>query len=160
MRKLLFAGILLCSLVVGHAAVVRLAPEFVIPGPGGKAKGLRSLRGQAVVLLIAKSPDTGAFKKQLKYLRETYEQFAGKQVVFVAAFAEGTGPVKSNIPFAVASNGPAVVSAYGVQGEFNLVIIGKDGNVDYQTEKVCPPERVRDVIQNSFVVQEDSRKGQ
>jgi hypothetical protein len=160
MRKLLLAGILLCSLVASHAEIVRLAPEFVFPGPGSKAKTLRSLRGQAVVLLIAKSPKVGAFKKQVKYLRENYEQFAGKGVVFIAAFAEGTGPVESNIPFAVVSNGPAVVSAYGVQGEFNLVIIGQDGNIDYQTDKVCPPERVRDVIQNSFVVQEDSRKNQ
>jgi peroxiredoxin len=160
MRKLLFAGFLLFSLVASHAAVVRLAPDFIFPGAGNKTRSLRSLRGQAVVLLIAKSPDTGAFKKQVKYLRENYEQFAGKGVVFVAAFSEGTGPVKSNIPFAVANNGAAIMSAYGVQGEFNLVIIGQDGNVDYQTEKVCPPERVRDVIQNSFVVQEDSRKGQ
>ena len=53
-----------------------------------------------------------------------------------------------------------MATAYGAQGEFNLVIIGKDGNVDYQTDKVCTPERVRDVIQNSFVVQESSRKGQ
>ena len=47
-----------------------------------------------------------------------------------------------------------------MQGDFSLVIIGKDGNVDYQTNKVCSPERVRDVIQNSYEVQETARKGQ
>ena len=40
-----------------------------------------------------------------------------------------------------------------MQDKFNIVIIGKDGNVDYQTSKVLPPERVRDVIQNSYAVQ-------
>lgn len=160
MRSLLFAAILLLALVASHAAVVRLAPEFGFPGPGNKTLALRSLRGQAVVLLIAKTPNNSAFKKQLRYLQETYEQFAGKQVVFIAAFAEGEGPVKSNIPFAVAPNGPAIANAYGTTGDFTLVIIGKDGNVDYQTPKVCPPERVRDVIQNSFAVQESARKGQ
>ena len=123
-------------------------------------QSLRSLRGQAVVLLISKTPDSRAFKKQLKYLKEIYQQFASKQVVFIAALREGAGPVKSDIPFVVASNGPAVAAAYGVQDDFTLVIIGKDGNVDYQTSKVCPPERVRDVIQNSFEVQEGSRKDQ
>jgi len=160
MRTLLFAGFLILSLAASPAAVVRLAPEFGFPGPGNKLQSVKSLRGQAVVLLITKTPRNRAFKKQVKYLKKIYEQFAGKQVVFIAALGEGEGPVKSDIPFAVASNGAAVAAAYGAQDDFNLVIIGKDGNVDYQTNKVCPPERVRDVIQNSFVVQESSRKGQ
>jgi Domain of unknown function (DUF4174) len=160
MRKLLLAGFLILSIAAGHGAVVRLAPDFGFPGPGNKVQTLKSLRGQAVVLLITKDPKSRAFKKQLKYLKEIYEQFASKQVVFVAALVEGEGPVKSDIPFVVANNGAAVATAYGAQDGFNLVIIGKDGNVDYQTNKVCPPERVRDVIQNSFVVQESSRKEQ
>ena len=160
MRKLLLAGFLALSLAAGHAEVVRLAPEFGFPGPGNKVQTLKSLRGQAVVLLIAKKPTSRAFKKQVKYLKETYEQFASKQVIFVAALGAGEGPVKSDIPFVVASNGPAVATAYGAQDDFTIVIIGKDGNVDYQTNKVCPPERVRDVVQNSFVVQETARKGQ
>ena len=159
MCKLLLAGFLIVSLTASQAAVVRLAPEFSFPGPG-KTQSLKGLRGQAVVLLIAKTPKSRAFKKQLKYLKEIYEQFASKQVVFIAALGDGAGPVASDIPFVVASNGPAVASAYGATDDFHLVIIGKDGNVDYQTNKVCPPERVRDVIQNSFVVQQGSRKGQ
>ena len=159
MRKLLLTGFLIATLAVGHTAVVRLAPEFGFPGPG-KMQSLKSLRGQAVVLLIAKTPKNRAFKKQVKYLKEIYEQFASKQVVFIAALGDGTGPVESDIPFVVASNGAAVATAYGATDDFNIVIIGKDGNVDYQTNKVCPPERVRDVIQNSFVVQDGSRKGQ
>ena len=155
MRSLILA----LSLVIGFglstapAAVVRLGPDFTFPGVGNKAKSLKSLRGQPVVLIVAKSPTNGDFKKQAKYLREIYQQFASKQVVFVAAFTDETGLIKSDIPFAVAENGAAVAGAYGVVDKFNIVIIGKDGNVDYQTKKVLPPERVRDVIQNSYAVQ-------
>jgi peroxiredoxin len=152
MRKILFATFLLAALVSSDAAVVRLAPEFSVAGTGRKTS-LKSFRGQPVVLVIAKSPRTWAFKDQVKLLKEIYQQFANKQVVFVAAFTGEQGPVKSDIPFIIADNGSAVASAYGVQDKFNIVIIGKDGNLDYQTSKVLPPERVRDVIQNSFAVQ-------
>jgi peroxiredoxin len=152
MRKILFATFLLAALVSSDAAVVRLAPEFSVAGTGRKTS-LKSFRGQPVVLVIAKSPRTWAFKDQVKLLKEIYQQFANKQVVFVAAFTADQGPVKSDIPFIIADNGGAVASAYGVQDKFNIVIIGKDGNLDYQTSKVLPPERVRDVIQNSFAVQ-------
>lgn len=157
MRSLLLATLaLVCSFPL-HAAVVRPAPDFSFPGVG-KARSLRSLRGQSVVLLITRSPREGDFKKQLKYLREIYQQFASKEVVFIAALREGQGPVESNIPFAVASNGAAVADAYGVGDDFNIVIIGRDGNIDYQTKKVLTPERVRDVIQNSFQIQSSARK--
>ena len=159
MRKPLLAGFLILSIAASHGAVVRPASDFTFPGTG-KVQSLKSLRGQSVVLLITKNPKNRAFKKQVKYLKEIYDQFASKQVVFIAALREGRGPVQSDIPFAIASNGPAVANAYGAQDDFDIVIIGKDGNVDYQTSKVCPPERVRDVIQNSFEVQESARKGQ
>jgi peroxiredoxin len=157
MRPLLLAALALLSAFSLDAAVVRLAPDFSFPG-AGRSRSLRSLRGQAVVLLVARSPKEGDFKKQLKSLREIYQQFASKQVVFIAALREGEGPIRSNIPFAVASNGLAVADAYGVADDFSIVIIGRDGNIDYQTSKVLPPERVRDVIQNSFTVQVSGRK--
>jgi len=155
MRPLLLALSLVAALATAHAAVVRPAPDFSIPGIG-KMKSLKALRGQPVVLVIANSPRTGDFKAQAKNLKDIYQQFASKQVVFVAAFTEDTGLIKSDIPFAVADNGPAVAGAYGVTDKFNIVIIGKDGNVDYQTKKVLPASRVRDVIQNSFAVQSNT----
>ena len=152
MRPLLLALSFIAVLATAHAAVVRSAPDFSIPGIG-KMKSLKALRGQPVVLVIAESPRTGDFKAQAKNLKDIYQQFASKQVVFVAAFTEDTGVIKSDIPFAVADNGPSVAGAYGVADKFNIVIIGRDGNVDYQTKKVLPASRVRDVIQNSFAVQ-------
>jgi len=139
------------------SAVVRLAPDFSIPGIGGKPRTLRSLRGQAVVLIFAKSVKTKALIKQAKLLQELYEQFASRQAIFAVALREGDALVPSNIPFSVVSNGAAVAAAYGVQGDFNIAIIGRDGNLDYVTNKVLAPQRVRDVVQNSFSVQEALR---
>ncbi|MEP6669745.1 MAG: DUF4174 domain-containing protein [Chthoniobacter sp.] len=157
MRPLLLALTLVCTLATAPAAVLRLAPDFTFPGIG-KNQSLKGVRGQPVVIVIAKSPKNGDFKKQVKVLKEIYQQFANKQVIFVAAFIEDSGPVKSDIPFVVANNGAAVASAYGMpeKDKFNIVIIGKDGNVDYQTSKVIGAERVRDVIQNSYAVQSNT----
>jgi hypothetical protein len=152
MRPFLVALFLVLAVATVHAEVVRLAPDFNFPSIG-KAQSLRGLHGQPVVLVIAKSPKTGDFKAQVKILKQIYQQFANEHVIFVAAFSGESGPVKSDIPFVVANNGPAVASAYGAQDKFNIAIIGKDGNLDYQTGKVLGAERVHDVIQNSYGVQ-------
>ena len=148
-------------LSAGHAwaasPVVRPAPDFSFIGVGGK-KSLRGLRGQPVVLLISRSPDTGAFKKQAKRLAPIYQEFASRGTVFVAAFSEKEGQIQSNIPFVVASNGPSVAAAYGLTDDLRIAIIGKDGNLDLETDKVLPALRIREVIQNSYVVQEAARK--
>ena len=138
--------------------VVHAAPDFTFPGPGNRSRNLRSLRGQAVVLIVADSQRQRAFKKQVRYLREVYQQFASKQVVFIAALRDDSAAVNSDIPFALANNAAAVASAYGVHDDFQLIIIGRDGNIDYQTDEVATGERVRDVIQNSFAVQAEARK--
>ncbi|MEI9897991.1 MAG: hypothetical protein WDN28_30080 [Chthoniobacter sp.] len=154
MRPLLLTLSLVAVWATAHAAVVRLAPDFTFPGIG-KSQSLKGVRGQPVVLLIAKTPKIGDFKKQVENLGLIYQEFANKQVIFVAAFIDEAAPIKSNIPFVIANNGPAVASAYSMPAtdKFNIVIIGKDGNVDYQTSKLIGAERVRDVIQNSYAVQ-------
>ena len=152
MRSFLLTVAFVFTLAAAQAEVVRLAPDFTFPGIG-KVQSLKGLRGQPVVLLIAKSPKIKEFKTQVLNLKKIYQQFANKQVIFIAAFSEESGPVVSDIPFVTASNGAAVASAYGVQDKFNIAIIGKDGNLDYQTKKVLTAERVRDVIQNSYAVQ-------
>ncbi|MEO7319299.1 MAG: hypothetical protein ABIZ56_09955 [Chthoniobacteraceae bacterium] len=139
------------------SSLVTPAPDFTFPAPG-KARSLRSLRGQAVVIVIARNTGVGSFKKQLKELGPLYQELASKRVIFVAALQEGDGPVKSNIPFVLANDGAGVAGRYGVTGKFAIAIIGQDGNIDYQTTTVLPGGRVRDVIQNSFVVQDTARK--
>ena len=66
---LLSALALLLGAVTAHAATPRPAPDFTFEGVGGK-KSLRSLRGQPVVLVIAKSPRTKAFRKEIESLEE------------------------------------------------------------------------------------------
>lgn len=151
----LFLSVLVC---IAPANVMRKAPDFSWPGAGNKNRSLRSLHGVPVVLVIAASPRNGDYRKQIKWLGQTYSQLAAKGTIFIVAFREGEGPVKSDIPFVVANNGAGVASAYGVEGDFALVVIGKDGNVDYQTDKVRTGERVRDVIINNYEVQAATRK--
>ena len=139
------------------STAVSLAPDFTFAAPG-KARSLRSLRGQAVVIVFGKNAGVGAFKDQLDELGPLYQELASKRVIFVAALQEGDGLIRSNIPFVVANDGASVASRYGVSGKFAIAIIGQDGNIDYQTTKVLPGGRVRDVIQNSFVVQDTARK--
>jgi hypothetical protein len=141
----------------GASPVVRPAPDFSFAGVGAK-KSLRSLRGQPVVVVIARSPDTGDFKKQAKRLAPIYQEFASRGTVFVAAFSERDGQIPSNIPFVVAANGPALATAYGLSEDFRLAIVGQDGNLDLVTDKVLPAFRIREVIQNSYAVQQAARK--
>lgn len=138
------------------STIVTLAPDFTFDA--GKARSLRSLRGQAVVIVFGKNANVGAFKDQLEELGPLYQELASKRVIFVAALQEGDRPVRSNIPFVLANDGASVAARYNVTGKFAIAIIGQDGNVDYQTTKVLPGGRVRDVIQNSFVVQETNRR--
>ncbi len=150
--------LLLAITAATHANVVRPAPDFTWPGAENRTKSLKSLRGQPVVIVIADSPRAGDFRKQVKWLRQSYAQLAARGTIFIAAFRSGEGPVKSDIPFVVANNGPAVASAYGVDRDFALVVIGKDGNIDYLTKEVRTGERVRDVINNSFPMQAAARR--
>lgn len=142
------------------ATVVHLAPDFTFPSAGVKARSLRSMRGQPVVLLLADSPDTRGFRKQIKLLRRGYSQFASRQAVFMAAFRQGGGPVQSDVPFVLVNDGARVAAAYGLKAEddFAVAIIGRDGNIDYLTDHVIAPERMIDVIQNAAPVQMEGRK--
>lgn len=159
MRKVLCTLLFSALLSLPAAAnVVQRAPDFSWPGAGNKVRSLRSLHGHPVVLVIASNPRNGTFRKQIDWLKENYTELAAKGAIFIAAFRQGEGPVKSDIPFVVANNGDAVANAYGVQGDFALVIIGKDGNVDYQTNKARTGQRVRDVIINNYEMQSSTRK--
>jgi peroxiredoxin len=156
--RLLVLTLAIILTVSASAEVVRKAPDFSWPGAGSKTRSLRSLHGQPVIILISDSPRTGAFRKQVKWLQETYGELAAKGAVFVAAFRSGEGPVKSDIPFIVANNGGAVASAYGVEGDFALAVVGRDGNLDYVTDKVRTGQRVRDLIINNYATQASTRK--
>jgi len=155
MRRCVVA-LLLAAGLAANAAVVRPSPNF--SWEGASKTSLRSMRGQPVVLIISRSARGRAFKKQIRNLEEIYQQFASRKVVFVAAIQEGEPMVRSNIPFAIASDAGRVAGEFGVEGKFSIIIIGKDGNIDLQTDRVIPASRVREVILNSFENQAAERK--
>jgi len=155
--KRFFLILLLLTSALALGEVVRLAPNFALEG-AGKTATLRSLQGKPVVLIIGKSADEKNVRAQVKKLKDLYQEFASRQVIFVAAFQDARDSVQSDIPFVLAKDGAKVAADYGVGEPFNLIIIGKDGNVDLQTAKVCPASRVRDVVINSYAVQAAGRK--
>ena len=150
-------------LIVGFAAacpaeVVNPAPDFSWSYSGTSKTSLRKLRGQPVVLLIAPSPDSRAFRKQANRLEDLYEQFASRGVVFIAAFTrDATARIPTDIPFVVVGNGAEVAARYGVTEGFYIAVIGKDGNIDLQTSKVQSARKIHDVVINSFEVQKENR---
>ena len=140
-----------------NAEVVRRAPPFAFSSATG-ARTLAGLKGQPVVLLLAKSAKTGAFRKQLKYLQPVFNVCASRGTVFAAAITANDGAVPSDIPFVNVANAPAVAAAYGMRGDFLIAIIGPDGNLDLVSDKVQPGLRVVEVINNSFEVQNKVRR--
>lgn len=141
-----------------RAEVVNPAPDFSWPYSGSDKNSLRKLRGQPVILIIARSPDSRAFRKQADRLEDLYEQFASRGVVFIAAFTESADTrIATKIPFVVIAEGSEVAARYGVTEGFCIVVIGEDGNIDMQTRKVQSSNAVRDVVINSFVIQEENR---
>lgn len=144
-----------------HAAspIVRPAPEFTFAGIGG-VKSLRSLRGQPIVVLAAKSPDSRAFRKQVKVIEDVYRELASRGTVFVAVFSEHGASVASDVPFIVASNGPAVAAAYGLTDDIVLGVVGPDGNLDFVSGELTRGLRIREIIQNNYVVQNNARREQ
>lgn len=157
MKKTLL--ILLPLLAIAHislAVVAQLAPDFSWQG-AGKRTSLKSLRGQPVVLIVAKSAADGTFRKQAKKLKELYQQFASRNTIFVAAFLEERGTIPSDVPFVVANNAEKVAADYQADGKFALYVIGKDGNIDLQTSRITPAGRIYDVIRNSYTAQAEER---
>ena len=153
-------GALLGAGVVG-AAVVRLAPELSWEGTGGRPHPLKQLRGQPVVLLIAPSTETKAFRKQVAHIEKNFLGFSARKTVFIVAFTAQAGRVESNVPFITAQNGAAVAAAYGVKdGDLTVAVIGPDGNVDLQADEPVPSQRILDVINNTFTAQAAARSGQ
>ena len=140
------------------AVVVRPAPNVNWIDSAGRQKGLATFRGQPVVLVIAPTPRSRAFRSQLGQLKKMYERYAAEKVVFIAAFTQEAGRIPSNIPFLFAADGPRAGFDYGGTEGFLIALIGKDGNLDYVTDKVLPAQRVFDVIGNSFVIQRNLRR--
>jgi hypothetical protein len=161
MNRVLLSVLCLAAFAVtpSSADVVRPAPDFVWLASGGKGSSVKALRGQPVILIVARSPRQRVFRAQVGQLQRLYRLLGNTKAVAVAAFTEEPGAIRSDIPFVLAANPAAVASAYGVEGDFAIFILGKDGNLDIATDRVLPAQRILDIINNSFVVQSRNRRG-
>lgn len=158
-RLLLLAGVaVLASLAVASAIVVRPAPAFSWTDASGKLQSLGAFKGQPVVLIIAPSPRSWIFRSQVGQLQRMYERFAANKVIFVAAFTQEPGLIRSNIPFVVAADPPRIAQDYEAGNRFAIAFIGRDGNLDYVTNRVVPAQRIYDILGASFAVQEAIRR--
>ena len=158
MKNLLF---LFIALVISHplqSEVVHEAPTFNWTDATGSAKQLKSLRGQPVVLVIAKSPRQWAFRSQVGQLQKIYERFAAEKVLCVAAFSGEQDIIRSNIPFLTVPDGPGTATAYEVPEGFAIAVIGTDGNLDCFSTRVLPAQRIFDIIENSYTKQKQLRR--
>ena len=156
LSRLALALLVALPLAAASADVVRPAPSFT----WSSGKTLASWKGQPVVLLIAPSPRSGAFLKQVHRIEAVYQEFAARNAVFVAAFTVDT-PVQEipgNFPLVIANNGQQIAANYGFDGKFALAVIGKDGNLDLNTAKVVPASRIMDMILNNYEQQAAERK--
>ena len=159
MKKLLplFISAIFAASVFGD--VVRPAPNFTWGGINGSSKALSSLVDQPVILIIAPSPKSSGFKKQLKNVERLYRQYAGRQALFVAAFTREPGVVESDVPFLYATDPQSIAASYELGSEkYEVVVIGPDRNIDLVTNNVVTGERIRDVIDNGYTRQVVRRK--
>lgn len=140
------------------ANVVRPAPDFTWTNSAGKQESLKAFKGQPVIVVVAPSPRSWIFRAQVGQIQKMYERYAAARAVFVAAFTQEQGLIRSNIPFVVATDGPRIAFDYQTPERFGVAVIGRDGNLDYVTGRVIPAQRLYDIIGASFVPQESMRR--
>jgi len=167
MRPLAIALIVaaLFALVSALAALgnePRPAPDFALVG----GRSLSSLRGQPVVVVVAKSPRSWRFRREIGEVSRHYVDFAARNTVFIAVFtgrpvdsssAETSTPIRSNIPFVVVRDSGGIPEKLGLSEGFGVAVIGKDGNIDLATPKYAAAYRIRDAIVNNFEQQTSER---
>jgi hypothetical protein len=154
----------LAALLIGFflasasANVVRPAPDFAWTNAAGQPQSFNQFRGQPVVLLIAPSPRSWAFRRQVGHLQRVYQRLAATGAICAAAFTAETGLIRSNIPFVLATDGPRVAFLFGTAPGFHVAVMGKDGNIDLLTSRVQSGQQILDIIGNSYAVQQSLRR--
>jgi peroxiredoxin Q/BCP len=125
------------SLTVGDPA-----PDFTLPGTGGREYSLSEYRGQPVVLVFYPGDDTPVCTKQLNSYNDDLEQFSEMNAQVLAISAQD---VPSHDAFAgkhgfefplLADTDKAVANLYGTLGPIgfprrSVFIVDADGVVRY-----------------------------
>jgi len=149
-----------CLLAPGllPARVVNPTPNIPWVDSSGKMMGLGAFKGQPVIVIVAPSPQDRAFRVQIGQVQKMYERYAAQKVIFMVAFTQEQGLIRSNVPFVLAADGPRTAFDLRTGEKFGIAFIGRDGNLDYVTNKVIPALRMKDIIGASFVTQEKLRR--
>ena len=125
------------SLVVGDQA-----PDFTLPGTGGREYSLTEFRGQPVVLVFYPGDDTPVCTKQLNTYNDDLEQFSDMNAQVIGISAQDVG---SHDAFAgkhgfafplLADTDKTVAGSYGTLGPIgfprrSVFILDADGIVRY-----------------------------
>lgn len=151
-------AILIWGAASAFPEVVRPAPEFDWINASGQLEKSSKFRGQPVVVIVASSPTSWTFRRQVGHIQRVYQRLAATGAICVAAFTEEPGRIRSNIPFAIAQDGPRVSFLYGMEPRFSIAVLGKDGNVDVVSSRVLSGQRILDIIGNSFALQQALRR--
>lgn len=146
------------GLGIAHALVVQPAPNVAWVNAAGKLETSAAFLRQPIVVVMAPSPKSWIFRAQVGQLQKMYERYAAEKIIFVAAFTQEQGLIKSNIPFVLAADGPHTAFAFQVTEKFGIAVIGRDGNLDCLSRKVLPAQRIYDIVNNSFVPQAADRR--
>jgi len=141
-----------------RAEVPHAAPDFVWTDSTGASKKASNFRGRPLVVVIATSPNQGAFRSQVGQLQKIYDRLAAQHLVCVAVFSEAPGVIRSNIPFVTVPDGTATAAAFDASKGFAIAVIGEDGNLDSIGSRVLPGQCILDIINNSFARQKALRR--
>ncbi len=118
------------------------APDFTLPGTGGREYSLTEFRGRPVVLVFYPGDDTPVCTKQLNTYNDDLEQFSDMNAQVIGISAQDVGShdaFASKHGFAfplLADTDKAVAGLYGTLGPIgfprrSVFILDADGTVRY-----------------------------
>lgn len=125
-------------------AVGDVAPDFALPGTGGRVYQLSAYRGRTVVLVFYPGDATPVCTRQLRSYATDFEAFAGLGVELLALSPQGVDSHETfsaengGFPFPLlADEDRSVAAAYGVLGPLgfyrrSVFVVDGDGIVRYR----------------------------
>jgi thioredoxin-dependent peroxiredoxin len=141
-----------------------MAPEFSLPGDGGKTIALKELRGKKVVLYFYPKDDTSGCTLEAKSFNDLRADFSKANAEIIGVSPDSVPShdkfkKKYDLGFALASDeSKAMLDAYGVWAEKSMygrkymgverttVLIGTDGKVTHVWSKVKVPGHAEEVL--------------
>ncbi len=128
--------------MAGKLAVGDQAPDFSLPGTGGKTYSLADYKGQTVVLVFYPGDNTPVCTRQLQSYTDDWAQFEGIGAVVLALSPQSVEShegfsCKLGLPFPLlADTDKAVGAAYGILGPLgfyrrSVFVIDGGGTVRY-----------------------------